>query len=245
LQQRPAAKEGDILKVEWWRFYDPRIRSEERWSELPSFSMVVMTLDCPLKDKESNDNVSIQTWGIHGLQRYLLDMRLAKMSYPNAKRATLEMARWARTTWPRARHKILIENAGYGSDMILDLKVELTGVTKVNPQLDGDKVMRADAASDFLEDGNCFLPGYGPPWRPPVYDASSSPADVADFIANAARFPNATHDDDVDAWSQLINWMRGKNTQPVRTSSATKARSQEARPTRSAFGVPRRRHVSR
>lgn len=248
LQQRPSAKEGDILKVEWWRFYDPRIRSEERWSELPPFSMVVMTLDCPLKDKESNDNVAIQTWGIHGLQRYLLDMRLAKMSYPNAKRATLEMARWARATWPRARHKVLIENAGYGSDMILDLKVELTGITKVNPQQDGSKEVRADAASDFLEDGNCFLPGYGPPWRPPVYDASNSPADVAGFIANAARFPNVTHDDDIDAWSQLINWMRGKNTQPVRTSSASKARGSEARTsskTRSTAGIPRRRHVGR
>jgi hypothetical protein len=226
LQQRPAAKEGDILQTSWWRFYDPRIRSKEQWQELPNFSMVVMSLDCPQKDKETNDNVSIQAWGIHGLHRYLLDLRLGKMGYPLAKRATVEMAQWARRTWPRSRHVILIENTGYGSDMILDLKHEFTGVTKVSPQQDGDKVVRADAASDSLSSGHCFLPGFGPPWRPPVYEDSSTPADVAAFVHNCARFPNATHDDDVDAWSQVINWLRGKQTNPVRTSSASRVRRQ-------------------
>jgi predicted phage terminase large subunit-like protein len=224
LQQRPSAKEGDVLQTAWWRFYDPRIRSLEQWSQLPKFSMVVQSLDCPQKDKESNDNVAIQTWGIHGVQRYLLDLRLGKMSYPLAKRAALEMARYARGTWPRARHIMLIENTGYGADLILDLKLELTGVTKINPQQDGDKVMRAEAASDSLSSGHCFLPGFGPPWQPPTYEAGDSPADIAAFVHSCSRFPNGVHDDDVDAWSQTMNWLRGKQTRPVRTSSATKRR---------------------
>jgi predicted phage terminase large subunit-like protein len=240
LQQRPAAREGDILQVSWWRFYDPRIRSQERWDELPNFSMVVMSLDCPQKDKETNDNVAIQAWGVHGVSRYLLDLRLGKMNYPQAKRATIEMSRWSRTTWPRARQVILIENTGYGSDLIIDLKEEFTGVTKINPQQDGDKVVRADAASDSLSSGHCLLPGFGPPWRPPVYEASNTPADVADFIHNCARFPNATHDDDVDSWSQMVNWLRGKQTGRVRTSSAVKRARQGARD-----GVNAARHDDR
>lgn len=228
LQQRPSAKEGDILQTAWWRFYDPRIRSTEDWAQLPKFSMVVMSLDCPQKDKETNDNVAIQTWGIHGVQRYLLDLRLAKMSYPLAKRTTIEMAKYARKTWPRARHNILIENAGYGSEMITDLKMEFTGVVKVSPQQDGDKVMRADAASDSLSSGHCFVPGCGPPWRPPTYDPAQTPADIAEMIANMGRFPNAAHDDDVDSWSQMINWLRNKQTRPLRTSSATARRRQTA-----------------
>jgi predicted phage terminase large subunit-like protein len=186
--------------------------------------MVVMSLDCPQKDKESNDNVAIQTWGIHGQQRYLLDLRLAKMSYPLAKRTTIEMAQWARRTWPRARHQILIENTGYGSELIIDLKMEFTGVTKISPQQDGDKVMRADAASDSLSSEHCFVPGYGPPWRPPVYDAGNTPADISSMIENFSRFPNGQHDDDVDSWSQVINWLRKKQTRPLRTSSATAKR---------------------
>jgi predicted phage terminase large subunit-like protein len=224
LQQRPSAKEGDLLQSSWWRFYDPRIRSMEEWDKLPAFSMVVQTMDCPLKDKETNDNVAIQIWGVHGVQRYLLDLRLGKMSYPQAKRAAKEMALWARRTWPRARHVFLIEGGGYGSDLHIDLKMELTGMTKVSPAQDGDKVVRADRASDSLESGHCFLPGCGPPWRPPVYEAGQTPADVADFIHNCAAFPNAPHDDDVDAWSQFINWLRGKQTRPMRSSSPSKMR---------------------
>lgn len=228
LQQRPSAKEGDLLKSSYWRFYDSRIRAKEEWERLPKFGMVLMTVDCPQKDKETNDNVAIQTWGIHGVQRYLVDLRLDKMSYPSAKRAVREMGEWARRTWPRARHKILIENTGYGSEMILDLKSVFTGVTKISPQQDGDKVVRADAASDSLESGHCFLPGYGPPWQPPVWEAAETPADVNGLIENFARFPNAAHDDDVDAWSQMINWLRGRATQPVRTGSASRRRRARA-----------------
>lgn len=229
LQQRPSAKEGDILKAEWWRFYDPKIRATESWSQLPGFSMVVMSVDCPQKDKETNDNIAIQVWGVHGAQRYLLDLRLGKMAYPKAKRAVKEMMLWARSTWPRARHVTLIESGGYGLDLITDLKIEFTGLTKISPQQEGTKEVRADRASEYLEGGSCFLPGYGPPWMPPTYEAGGTPADINEFIHNCARFPNATHDDDVDAWSQMINWLRGKQTRPVKTSSATRRRGRAVR----------------
>jgi predicted phage terminase large subunit-like protein len=223
LQQRPAAKEGDILQTRWWRFYDPKIRTAERWSELPAFSMVVISVDCPLKDAETNDNISIQAWGVHGKFRYLLDLRLGKMSYPNAKRAVTEMMGWTRRTWPRSRHVTLIESGGYGKDLITDLKNDFTGMTTINPGKEGDKGVRADRASEYLESGFCFLPGYGPPWQP-SYEPGMTPQDVSEFVHNCSRFPNATHDDDVDAWSQMINWLRGKQTRPVRTSSASKRR---------------------
>lgn len=253
LQQRPSAKEGDILKTEWWRFYDPRIRSKETWDQLPNFSMVLLSIDCPQKDKETNDNISIQAWGVAGIQRFLLDLRLGKMNYPVAKRQVIEVADWCRATWPRARHVILIENTGYGTDMILDLKDRYTGLTKISPQQDGDKEVRADRASDSLESGNCFVPGYGPPWKPPAYSAGDTPADVAEFLSNCSRFPNASHDDDVDAWSQMINWLRGRQTRPVRTSSASKAARNNAGATGSSgtarasasTRMPRRRRVGR
>ena len=217
MQQRPASREGEILKRDWWRFYDDRIRDKEEWSHLPRFGMVVISVDTPLKDKQSSDNVACQCWGISGADRYLLDMRLGKMNYGLAKRTVREMALWARKRWRGCRHQILIENAGYGVELITDLKRELTGVIKISPGQDGSKVMRAEAASDGLESGNYFLPGFGPPWQP-AYDEHKTPSDVADFIHNAAVFPNATHDDDVDAWSQLGNWLRDKQTQPIRTS---------------------------
>lgn len=246
LQQRPAAKEGDLLKASWWRFYDPRLRDKGKWDELPAFSMVVMTLDCPLKDKETNDNIAIQIWGVHGLRRYLLDIELGKMNYSKAKRRTIEMAVWARRTWPRARHVILIENTGYGSDLITDLKSQFTGLTKISPQQDGDKVVRADRASESLESLHCFLPGTGPGWGDhSEYLDTESPDEVAAFIHSCARFPNAAHDDDVDAWSQMINWLRTKQPTPLKTSSAMKAKRNSGTTASNTAGGRRRRRSLR
>lgn len=219
LQQRPTNQEGELLKRGDWRFYDPRIRSEETWADLPLFSMILQTVDTPQKDKESNDNVAIQMWGCRGADAYLLDLRLAKMGYAQAKRAVKDMALWGRRMWPRSRHFLLIENAGYGVEMIVDLKRELTGVKKLSQSGEGDKVMRATTASDALESHNCFLPGYGMPWQP-AYDEARTPADVVQFIANCAAFPNGSHDDDVDAWATMINWKRSKTSTPLRTFSA-------------------------
>lgn len=219
LQQRPAAREGEILKRDWWRFYDPRHRGDA--VKLPRFGMIVLSVDCPSKDKESNDLVAIQAYGISGADRYLLDLDKGHMNYSKAKRRVKEMATWARKLWPRTPHYLLIENAGYGIELIIDLKRELTGVVKISPSADGNKITRAESACDALESGNVFLPGYGPPWQPAI-DESRCPSDVADFINNAALFPNAAHDDDVDAWSQAMNWLRGRAVSPLRTTSALK-----------------------
>jgi predicted phage terminase large subunit-like protein len=227
MQQRPASREGEILKTDWWRFYDPRIRDKDDWDKLPRFTSVVVSVDTPLKDKESSDNVAIQCWGVRGADRYLLDLRLDKMNYPTAKRQIKEMTRWARKRWPSCAHHVLIENAGYGVELIVDLKREITGVTKVSPGIEGNKVSRAESASDALESGNCFLPGYGPPWQP-AYDEKRTPASVAGFIHNAAVFPNSKHDDDVDSFSQAMNWLRSRSMRPGRTLSPFKGRRRAA-----------------
>jgi predicted phage terminase large subunit-like protein len=218
LQQWPVAREGNLLKREWWQFYDPRIRAKEEWSKLPNFTQIVISVDTPLKDKETNDFVAIQCYGIRGADRYLLDLRKARLNYGSCKRQIKEMAVWADRTWRRVRQAVLIENAGYGVELVDDLKREVRGVLKISPGVEGDKISRAEAASDALESGNIFLPGYGPPWQP-AYDEAKTPADVADFIASCAVFPHGANDDDVDAWSQAQNWLRGRMTAPARGSS--------------------------
>lgn len=225
LQQWPVAREGNLLKREWWRFYDPRIRDREQWDRLPKFGMIVISVDTPLKDKETNDYVAIQCYGVaHGkADRYLLDLRKARLNYGAAKRTVKEMALWAQRTWKRTPCFTLIENAGYGVELYDDLRHEVTGVKKIVPGAEGDKVARAEAASDALESGNIFVPGHGPPWRP-EYDEARTSDDIADFIASCAAFPHGAHDDDVDAWSQAQNFLRGRRTTYARGSSILRSR---------------------
>lgn len=222
MQQRPAPREGNLLKRHWWRFYDPAILTDPK--RKPNFSRVIQSIDTPLKDKESNDYVSIQAWGVRGADRFLLDIRTEHMNYNQAKRAIIEQARYVRKLYPGRGHRVLIENAGYGVELLIDLKRILTGVTKVSPQRDGNKVMRAESAADDLETGCCWLPGIGGGADETMGPARVVSANIRDFIESCAVFDNGKHDDDVDAWSQCMNWLRSSPTVRARTGSPFKRR---------------------
>jgi predicted phage terminase large subunit-like protein len=226
MQQRPAPREGNILKRHWWRFYDPAILTDP--NRKPRFNRIIQSIDTPLKDKESNDLVSIQAWGVKGADRFLLDIRTEHMNYNQAKRAIIEQARYVRKLYPRVGHKVLIENAGYGVELLIDLKRILTGVTKVNAGQDGNKVMRAESAADDLESGNCWLPGIGGGVDETMGPARIVSANITAFIESCAVFDNGEHDDDVDAWSQCMNWLRSSPTSGGRTASPFKRRRTRA-----------------
>lgn len=228
LDQEPTSPEGDILKRAWWRFYDPKIRSESRWAELGRLQRIVVSVDCPLRDAEQNDLISIQVWGVRGGDRLLLDIRTGHMNLPTAERAVSEMTLWARATWRRVRTDVLIENGGYGKELIKNLTRSLGGVHKIAPAQDGDKVVRAKTASGDLETGNVIVPGYGPPDHL-VFDELMSPADVVGLIVSCTKFPKGPHDDDVDAWSQAMNWLHGRSGSPLRTASALVGRRRDRR----------------
>ena len=78
-----------------------------------------------------------------------------------------------------------------------------------------DKITRAIAASPPLESGNVYLPGRATPEIPAGYRA---PEWVANLIEEAATFPNGKHDDQVDVFSQAINWACSRATIPTRIS---------------------------
>lgn len=223
-----AALEGDLLKRAWWRYYEPQRRTEsfqQFQGRLPKFGMVVVSVDTPLKDKESSDNVAIQVWGVDKANRYLLDARCDKMGYDQCKRAVTEMSRWARSHWSRCQHRTLIENAGYGAELIVDLKRDIGMVEKGQPNTEGTKGMRALAASDSLETGNVYLPGR-------IKDDLSGPDErvcpniTISLIEEAAMFQldgsHHSHDDQVDAWSQAMNWLRSRQTGRARVWSSFK-----------------------
>ena len=221
-----SALEGDALKRAWWRYYLPQQKGES-WNafldRLPKFQWVIVSVDTPLKDKESSDYVAIQVWGADRANRYLLDARQEKLSYEQAKRQVTEMARWARRNW-KCQHRVLIENAGYGVEMMVDLQRDVGGVQKITSNAEGTKGQRALAAAGDLETGQCFLPGRmkgdlsGPD--------PSSPALTLSLVEECAMFQvdgsHGSHDDQVDAWSQCMNWLRSRQAPPSRTWSSFK-----------------------
>ena len=178
-QQRPSAKEGEIFKRGFVQFYDPSL-------PLPPFKRVVMSWDTAFKEKQQNDSSCGLVAGEGDRGIYLLDHVLERMGYPALK----EKAKaWASAHRPSA---LLIEDKASGQSLIQELRQE-TSLPVVAIKVDTDKVSRAWAAVPTWEARRIFVP-MGAPW-------------VDAFLEELYTFPKAAHDDQVDALTQLVNYL--------------------------------------
>lgn len=217
LQQRPAAMEGSLLKRHWWRFY-PREHDPDNPAaveHLPRFQQIVESWDTSLKDGAKNDYVAGQVWGVKGADRYLLRTFHRRANVHAVVTAVRETHAWVEERWPRIPHRILIELAASGPDAIAILRREVTGVVEI--KVKGSKEQRALAAAVPLESHNVFVPGTHAPETSAGYQAA---AWVESLIEECATFPNGAHDDEVDAFSQAMNWIRGHQHGPARLGNA-------------------------
>jgi predicted phage terminase large subunit-like protein len=99
--------------------------------------------------------------------------------------------------FPQA-HAVLIEDKANGPAIISELQKEIPGVVGVNPE--GGKLARAQATAPLWESGSIELPDpqlFGCTW-------------IEDYLHNICTFPKAAHDDDVDATSQALIYMRNR-----------------------------------
>jgi predicted phage terminase large subunit-like protein len=182
--QEPSPIGGVIFQREWWRFYDtlPGIRDGKAAS-----------LDCAFKGTDDSDFVGSAVGVFAGALTYILEVAKERLTYPGTK----ALVRTLRGRHPDASH-IYVEDKANGPAVIDDMRDQITGLIAVDPQ--GGKIARAHAASGDVEAGNVLLPQYldaqgvvlpGREWVP-------------DFIDRMAKFPRIAHDDDVDAFTQLI-----------------------------------------
>jgi predicted phage terminase large subunit-like protein len=175
--------------------------------ELPArFDELLQSWDCTFKDTAASDFVAGQVVGRLGADKFLLDYVCERLGIV----ATMEAIRSWRIKWPKAI-AILIEDKANGPAVIQMLHKEIAGLIAVDPK--GGKTSRAYAAAPEVESGNVYLPHpLIAPW-------------VGRFIGSAASFPNAAHDDDVDAFTQaIIRWQEAGQvaTAPAQvTSQAT------------------------
>jgi len=179
--QSPAPLGGGIFKDAWWQMV----------SAPPPILWRSIYADTAQKTKEQNDFSVMQCWGrtVNG-QAVLLDMARGKWEAP-------ELETMARAFW--AKHKAVdnqgtlrafkVEDKVSGTGLIQKLKRE--GIPMLGIQRDRDKVSRAFDTAPFVQSGNVLimnnLPG------------------LADFLSEAALFPNAAHDDMIDAAMSAIS----------------------------------------
>jgi predicted phage terminase large subunit-like protein len=185
---RPAPAEGTMFKRDQWQTYDI-----PPWSTRADGSRVVVgaddlliSWDMTFKGTEGTDFVCGQVWMRRGADAYLLDQVHGRMDFVETCRQVRQLA----ARWPQAVLK-LVEDKANGSAVLASLSRIVPGLVPVEP--DGGKEARAAAVSPLVESGNVWLPSPElAPW-------------VGGFIDEAAGFPTAAHDDQIDAMSQGLN----------------------------------------
>ena len=184
-QQNPAPLEGGIIRRSWIQLY----------RELPpKFDFMVQSWDCTFTGSDRSDYVAGQVWGRVGSSYYMLPYRTyERLDFAPTKAAIKS----CHGMFSRA-NAILIEDKANGPAIISELQKEIAGVVPVSP--DGGKMSRAQAMAPLWEAGSVYLPD------PQVLNAPW----LQEYIHNVCTFPKAAHDDDMDATSQALIYMRNK-----------------------------------
>lgn len=184
-QQTPAPLDGGIIKRQWVRFY----------RQMPEkFEFMVQSWDCTFSGGRENDFVAGQVWGRSCGKYFMLPYR----TYDRLDFGpTMAAIKACHAKYPQA-HAVLIEDKANGPAIISELQKEIAGVVGVNPE--GGKLARAQATAPLWESGSIELPdpqAFGCNW-------------IEDYLHNICTFPKAAHDDDVDATSQALIYMRNR-----------------------------------
>lgn len=192
-QGRPSPDAGNVWQRPWWRRYGTPL-----WSQHPTTpgayrveecDELIMSWDMAFKDTKSSDYVVGQVWARRGANVYLLDQVHKRLTFTETVIAFKAMT----ARWPQATAKY-VEDKANGTAIIDTLKSKIPGIVAITPT--ESKYARANAVAPMVQAGNVFLP-----------EAGIALFDPEELIDEAAGFPNAAHDDQVDATSQALAQM--------------------------------------
>jgi predicted phage terminase large subunit-like protein len=183
-QQRPSAEDGLVIKREWWRYYQHLPEGK------PSYSIISM--DTAFKEGEENDYTACEYWAKYGNDFYLLDLWVQRLEYPKLRgRIQDDMARHSGLPKPEV---IIIEDKASGQSLIQDIK-RSAPIPVVAIKADSSKLSRVNSIARQVEGGRVFLPATHPL--------------TEGFVNEFCAFPLGAHDDQVDAGTQAIKYLKG------------------------------------
>lgn len=187
LQQNPASRSGAIFPRKYWQF----------WKVLPTLEEVVLSVDAAFKDTDTSDYVAIHAWGRRQADKFLIKRVKERMGFS----ATVKTVKTVRAEMIDRGYNVvavLVEDKANGPAIIDTIKKEVPGVIAITPE--GGKQARAYAVQPEHEAGNLYLP-----------DPSVDPK-IEEFITETNSFPNVPHDDETDAMTQAVNWLRNRRS---------------------------------
>jgi predicted phage terminase large subunit-like protein len=173
-QQRPIPPGGIMIKRDSVRRYD----------QLPKSGRIIQSWDVANKQGEDNDYSVCTTWLIHENRYYLKDVLRGRFDFPTLCKLVSEHAKLHKAS------QVLIEDAGFGTALIQEIKSSDFKIVPVKPEY--DKQIRMAIQATKFTNGQVFFPTQAP-W-------------LADLEAELFSFPRGRHDDQVDSISQALGY---------------------------------------
>jgi predicted phage terminase large subunit-like protein len=170
--QQPVAPGGAMINP----------ASVRRYDQLPKTGRIYQSWDVAHKQGEENDYSAGTTWLYSENRYYLIELLRGRFDFPTLRTKVLDYAKLHKAS------QILIEDAGFGTALIQELKTAHLPVIAVKPEYDKQTRMAIQATK--FENGQVFFPREAP-W-------------LADLEAELFAFPRGRHDDQVDSISQAL-----------------------------------------
>lgn len=167
----------------------------KRYATVPEGSRIVQSWDTAIKAGDAHDGSACLTFVDTGQEYYLVEAGVWRLEYPDLKRMVMGLAE----KWNAAA--ILVEDKASGQQLLQELRRE-SALPVVGIQPRSGKIARFAAVAPLIEAGRLFLPKQAP-W-------------LAGFEAELLGFPNMAHDDQVDALTQFLGWVRQKEFDKAR-----------------------------
>jgi len=195
--QKPTPPEGGLFKSDWWNTY----------KEIPGddFAFILQSWDTAFKKNDQAAYTVCITFFYKNHKIYVLNVWRKKVEYPELRQAVLGMYA------SYSPHEIIVEDKASGQSLVQEMSRDLSLPIKAITPKTGDKFIRAQAVAPTVEAGACYLP--------------ESATWLEDFKDEIENFPNSEYDDQVDAFSQGLDHLRGINFNIVFSSQLTSRRS--------------------
>lgn len=180
-QQAPMRNQNGMVKLEWFtRFMPTPVKEGERY---------VQSWDTGIKTAAHHDPSACATFHVTEDRHELVDMLVVRLEYPQLRRLIAQHAR------NFSAEAILIEDKASGQSLLQDLQLE-SDLPIIGCLPNADKITRFQRITPLIEAGKVALPEHA--------------AWLADFERELDDFPYGRHDDQVDALSQYLNWIRSR-----------------------------------
>lgn len=196
-QQEPILEEGNIIKREWWQYYDPEARNPDGTLVEPVKGVLIITADTAYKATKTSDFSCLQCWELRRGKLLMRDMMVDRWEYPEL----LENAKsfWDKWTNPNMLIKtkyFFIEDKASGISLVQTLQslgIEAIGWKPKDFDYPEDKVSRAKEMSWDIFNGLVFLPKHNKMTEYLVNEAAAFRADMSHLHDDAVDCADVAH----------------------------------------------------